>query len=69
MNDMKNRTDRNLMVKSFIPNKSMIVAEFIYIYYLVPALAMMVVSFPKLCTNQGPVHPQSIIPAAGMKGI
>lgn len=60
------------MVKSFIPNKSMIVAEFIlffYIYYLVPPLAMMVVSFPKLCTNQGPVHPQSIIPAAGMKGI
>lgn len=56
------------MVKSFIPNKSMIVAEFI-IYYLVPPLAMMVVSFPKLCTNQGPVHPQSIIPAAGMKGI
>lgn len=42
------------MVKSFIPNKSMIVAEFI-IYYLVPPLAMMVVSFPKLCTNQGPV--------------
>lgn len=29
------------------------VQEFI-IYYLVPPLAMMVVSFPKLCTNQGP---------------
>lgn len=31
------------------------VQEFI-IYYLVPPLAMMVVSFPKLCTNQVPTE-------------
>lgn len=45
MNDMKNRTDRNLMVKSFIPNKSMIVAEFI-IYYLVTTAGRSYHNFP-----------------------